>query len=194
MHRQLSLSDVARTRAQSHFVITQEPIATRPARPPRRGRLTLAATVLGIALGGLFDGIVFHQILQWHHLISSRVAIATVADLEVNTLADGLFHAATWILALVGVWMLWSASAERHRPGGGRVLAGGLVAGWGAFNLVEGVVDHYMLQIHHVRTGPDQALYDAVFLAWGAVMLVVGWLLVRSGRTRADEGSGTQRR
>jgi uncharacterized membrane protein len=193
MHPQLSLSDLTRNGRQSHSVITQEPVSTRPAGPPRRGRLALAATVLGLALGGLFDGIVFHQILQWHHLVSSRVPVASVADLEANTLADGLFHAATWILALVGVWMLWSAGAERHRAGGGRVLAGGLVAGWGAFNLVEGVLDHYVLQIHHVRSGPDQALYDASFLAWGAVMLVVGWVLVRSGRTRAGEGLAARR-
>ena len=167
---------------QTRSVITQEPISTRAARRPPGGRLTFATTVLGIALGGLFDGIVFHQILQWHHLVSSRVPVTTVADLEVNTLADGLFHAAAWIVALVGVWMLWAAGAERHRPGGGRILVGGLIAGWGAFNLVEGIVDHYVLQIHHVRSGPDQALYDAAFLAWGAVMLVAGRVLARSAQ------------
>ncbi|TIN47498.1 MAG: DUF2243 domain-containing protein, partial [Mesorhizobium sp.] len=26
--------------------------------------------LLGFALGGFFDGIVLHQILQWHHLLS----------------------------------------------------------------------------------------------------------------------------
>ena len=29
------------------------------------------AIVLGIGLGGFLDGIVLHQILQWHHMLTS---------------------------------------------------------------------------------------------------------------------------
>jgi uncharacterized membrane protein len=28
--------------------------------------------LLGIGLGGFFDGIVLHQILQWHHMLSDH--------------------------------------------------------------------------------------------------------------------------
>ncbi len=31
--------------------------------------LFIARDILGLGLGGFFDGIVLHQILQWHHLI-----------------------------------------------------------------------------------------------------------------------------
>ena len=32
--------------------------------------LLLAGSVLGMALGGFFDGILLHQVLQWHHFLS----------------------------------------------------------------------------------------------------------------------------
>jgi uncharacterized membrane protein len=146
------------------------------------GTVTRAAIVLGIGLGGFFDGIAFHQILQWHHMVSAPVPPDTVSSLELNTLADGLFHGTTWLVTLLGVWLLARAGGMR---GGGAapVLLGGMLAGWGLFNLVEGVVDHYLLGIHHVRPGPDQALHDGAFLAWGAGFLAVGWLMLRSARS-----------
>jgi uncharacterized membrane protein len=30
----------------------------------------VGAAVLGFAFGGFFDGILLHQVLQWHHLLS----------------------------------------------------------------------------------------------------------------------------
>jgi uncharacterized membrane protein len=32
--------------------------------------IRLPATILGVGLGGFVDGIVLHQVLQWHHLLS----------------------------------------------------------------------------------------------------------------------------
>lgn len=143
-------------------------------------RLVVAGTTLGVGLGGLFDGIVFHQVLQWHHLISGPQPATSLAGLELNTLADGLFHVAGWVLTFAGVWLLVAAAEARARSTARRVIAGSLLVGWGAFNLVEGVVDHYLLQIHHVRPGPDEALYDAAFLVWGGLFVVVGRWLVGS--------------
>jgi uncharacterized membrane protein len=34
---------------------------------------------------------------------------------------------------------------------------------------------------HHVRPGPNELLYNLGFLAWGAIMLAAGLLLVRAG-------------
>ena len=66
---------------------------------------TSAGILLGLGLGGFFDGILLHQVLQWHHMISDTEGnpVDTVEGLEANTLADGLFHVATWVLVLVGV-------------------------------------------------------------------------------------------
>ena len=138
-----------------------------------------AAILLGVGLGGFFDGIVLHQILQWHHLVSTPVPPDSVANLELNTLFDGLFHAATWVVTVAGVFVLLSADGARTEPGGTRTLIGGALVGWGGFNLVEGVVDHHLLNLHHVRPGPDELLYDLAFLGLGAAMVAVGAVLLR---------------
>lgn len=147
---------------------------------PNRRRFVVAAILLGIGLGGFFDGIVLHQILQWHHLISTPTPPNSLERLELNTLGDGIFHAATWIVTVVGVFALMSADGARNQEGETRTLIGGLLTGWGLFNTVEGVVDHHLLNLHHVRPGPDALLYDLAFLAWGIIMLVVGFALIRN--------------
>jgi len=156
-----------------------DPAATtsEPAAAARAFRVP--ALVLGVGLGGFFDGIVLHQILQWHHLVSSLYPPDTVTNIELNTLVDGVFHLGTWIVTLLGAVLTWRAMGRTGARPAGRLLAGGLLAGWGAFNLVEGLVDHHVLNLHHVRPGPDQALYDLAFLAWGALMLGAGAHLLR---------------
>ncbi len=143
-----------------------------------RASALVPSVVLGIGLGGFFDGIVIHQILQWHHMLSAHTPPDTLANLELNTLADGLFHAATWVFTVIGLFLLWRAVRGGARPGWS-TLVGGLLAGWGGFNVVEGLIDHQILGVHHVRPGPDQQLYDIGFLVWGVVMLAVGVILLR---------------
>lgn len=63
------------------------------------------------------------------------------------------------------------------------MLWGWILAGWGIFNLVEGVLDHHILGIHHVRGGPHQLWWDIGFLVLGALLLAGGYLLARSGRS-----------
>jgi uncharacterized membrane protein len=59
-------------------------------------------------------------------------------------------------------------------------LIGWILFGWGAFNLVEGLVNHHILGLHHVREGGGhQTAYDLGLLAFGALLLIVGWLLTR---------------
>lgn len=157
-----------------------------PAFSAHRRRLIAAAILLGIGLGGFFDGIVFHQILQWHHMVSTPVPPTTLQDLELNTLGDGLFHAATWIVTVVGVFTLLSSNGARHAPGGRRTMIGGALVGWGLFSVAEGIVNHQLLGLHHVRPGPDELLYDLAFLVWGAAMLAVGAAVVhRADRQKA---------
>jgi uncharacterized membrane protein len=155
---------------------------TDTSRQPKPGRLIVAAVLVGLGLGGLFDGIVLHQILQWHHMISTSTPPTTIENLELNTLGDGIFHAAAWMLTVSGIFVLVASNGARHERGGTRKLVGGMLVGWGLFNMVEGVVDHHVLNLHHVRPGPDEFLYDVAFLAWGAAMLLVGIALARENR------------
>jgi uncharacterized membrane protein len=150
-----------------------------------------AGILFGLGLGGFFDGIVLHQVLQWHHMLSSWYPINSVPNLELNTLWDGLFHATTYVFVVIGLFILWRSAHRRHLAWSNKLLAGTLLTGWGLFNLVEGLIDHQILGLHHVneRVSREQwIVWDLGFLAWGLVMLVGGLLLVRAGR--AEEASG----
>jgi uncharacterized membrane protein len=140
--------------------------------------------LLGVGLGGFVDGIVLHQILQWHHLLSSEGSYpkTTVAGLEVNTLADGLFHAATWVAVAVGIYVLWRRTTDWRWAISGRALVGWMLVGWGLFNVVEGVIDHQILGLHHVREGAgvDEHVWDLGFLGFGSLLVAGGWLLARA--------------
>jgi uncharacterized membrane protein len=140
-----------------------------------------AGILFGVGLGGFFDGIVFHQVLQWHHMVTSAGYPAnTVANLELNTLLDGLFHAATYVCIAAGLVILWRKANRQRARWSGKVLAGYLLVGFGLFNLVEGIVDHHLLGLHHVNETVPAAqwiYWDVGFLAWGAAMLAAGWYL-----------------
>jgi uncharacterized membrane protein len=144
-------------------------------------RVRLSGLVLGVALGGFIDGIVLHQILQWHHLLTSEGSYpaTSVAGLEANTLADGLFHAGTWLAVVAGVWLLWRGDPDAAEPTSGRVLLGWMLVGWGLFNLVEGLVNHHLLGLHHVREGSSETAWDLAFLVFGLALVVVGGVLAR---------------
>lgn len=155
--------------------------------------LRLPGIVLGVGLGGFVDGILLHQLLQWHHMLSStnsdRIGLKyynprTVSGLQMNTVWDGVFHAVCWLAVLIGLAILYSrVTRHRRRVWTSRVLWGWILAGWGIFNLVEGVLDHHILAIHHVHGGPRQLWWDIGFLVLGALLLAGGYLLARSGRS-----------
>ena len=154
----------------------------------------VAGLLLGLGLGGFFDGIVLHQLLQWHHMLSSAgVPPDTVSNLRVNIRADGLFHAATYLFVLAGLWLLWRRAHDRHRWWSGKMLIGSMLVGFGAFNLVEGLIDHHFLGLHHVNETAPRARWfwwDAGFLIWGATMLAGGLALLRQGRRRTRRAAG----
>jgi uncharacterized membrane protein len=144
-----------------------------------------AGILFGLGLGGFFDGIVLHQVLQWHHMLSSWYPVDSIPNLELNTRWDGIFHSATYVFVVLGLFILWRAAHRGHLSWSNKLLAGSLLMGWGLFNTVEGVIDHQILGVHHVNeTMPrDQwVFWDSGFLLWGLAMLIVGWLLVRAGR------------
>lgn len=151
------------------------------------GRSTTAISgglVLGVGLGGFFDGIVFHQIMQWHNMGSAVVPPVTLEAMSDNMRWDGYFHAVTLVLTIVGVVLLWREGRHGTAPATIRVLLGQLLLGWGIFNLIEGIVDHHLLELHHVRDMPVHVpLYDWAFLGIGGVLFIaVGWLLARAQR------------
>lgn len=156
--------------------------------------LTKAGIVLGLGLGGFVDGIVLHQILGWHHLIctTDTCQVDTVEALKLQNAQDGFFHLATWCLTALGVALLFRAARADPQATGSSLL-GAMLCGWGLFNLVEGIVDHHILGIHHVRPGhAHEFAYDLAFLASGALLLVAGiWLVRRKPHVRANARAGS---
>jgi uncharacterized membrane protein len=155
---------------------------TRETRP-----LVTAGTVLGIGLGGFFDGILFHQLLQTHNMLTGWVPKTTISNVEINMFWDGLFHAFTWITTVAGVVLLFRAGERRDAAWSRSVLVGGVLFGWGIFNVVEGTIDHHLLQVHHVVETAGLSAWDWAFLASGVLLSALGWSLLRArDRPRHD--------
>ncbi|WP_296578541.1 DUF2243 domain-containing protein [Phreatobacter sp.] len=143
-----------------------------------------AGILFGLGLGGFFDGIVLHQMLQWHHMVSSWYPITSVEALELNTYWDGVFHAITYLFVVAGLFILWRHARRKHLTWSGTLLIGTMLIGFGAFNLVEGIVNHHILVLHRVNelVPPSQRMaWDIGFLVWGALMLLGGIALTRRG-------------
>jgi uncharacterized membrane protein len=143
------------------------------------GPLVSAGLLLGAGMGGFVDGIVLHQLLQWHNMLSSVVPPTDLVSMKLNMLWDGVFHALTWLTTAAGLWRLWAAVRRPDAPRSSPALVAGMLMGWGLFNSVEGVVDHQLLGIHHVHPGVDQLAWDLGFIASGLALCLVGWLILR---------------
>jgi uncharacterized membrane protein len=138
--------------------------------------------LLGMGLGGFVDGILLHQILHWHNMGSALVPPVTLEAVRQNMRWDGFFHAAVWLLTVAGVYLLLRHARRGVRLPTQRGLTGQLFLGWGSFNLVEGIVDHQILGLHHVRDLPTHVpAYDWMFLLIGGLgFMLLGSLLSRS--------------
>lgn len=148
-----------------------------------------AGILFGLGLGGFFDGIVLHQVLQWHHMLSSWYPTNNIENLELNTFWDGIFHSGTYLFVLAGLFILWRKSHKVHLYWSNKLLGGTILLGFGIFNCIEGMVDHQILGVHHVNelVPVDERIYwDIGFLVWGAIMLILGWTLWRSGRAEMN--------
>ncbi len=155
----------------------------------RKPQLLLGATLLGAGLGGFVDGIVLHQILQWHHMLTDHPlgSPPTVDALELNTFWDGLFHAATWLLVATGVVLLVVRKVAGATLSFRAVISSAAV-GWGLFNVIEGTVNHHMLTIHHVRDGVSNPLpWDLAFLLVGLALVVAGLAFASRNETASSK-------
>jgi uncharacterized membrane protein len=161
-------------------------VATRTREATRLGARSPAvvpAFITGMGLGAFIDGIILHQVLQWHHLVSAYTPDDDLAGLERNTFWDGVFHVAAWWLVLGGLLWLWRRrAATPGLPLGG--LVGTMLIGWGVFNVVDQLVFHMALGAHHIRMVENYQVYDWSFTALGVALAALGWLLLRRTQPR----------
>lgn len=147
--------------------------------------LLTAAMVLGIGLGGFIDGIFFHQIFQVHEMLSNKIPSTNYVGKSVNMFWDGVFHFFCLMVVLTGIILLWKLLQRKNTENSGKLLSGGLVLGWGLFNIVEGIINHHILKLHNVieiSENPDTGNF--IFLGISVLILIAGALLVRGHRGR----------
>jgi uncharacterized membrane protein len=160
-------------------------MTTTAATPGWGSHASWAGYLLGVALGGFFDGVLLHQVLQWHHLLS-LVPGEDLRRIEVQILWDGLFHVLMYAIALVGLWLLLGARSGFAAPGGGRRLLAAVLIGFGAWNVIDVVGFHWLAHIHRIRVdvpADDRLRWDLLWLAlFAAPPLVAAWLVERRQR------------
>ena len=145
---------------------------------------TVSAILIGIGLAGLIDIIIFHEILQWHHTTSHKIIPNTMESLQMNIAYDGMFLAFSLIITISGIILLWHASSSNDKNSilsNKWLFVGLILIGLGGFNTAEGIVNHHILEMHHVMDVEDPLAFDLTFLIVGGLaFLVAGGILLRS--------------
>lgn len=145
-----------------------------------RRRAAVPGIVLGIGLGGFVDGIVLHQLLQWHHMVSNQACCppSTLSGLEENALADGIFHAVTWLITLGGSIVTVRAWRAGRLAPSWRLHVGALVSGWGIFNVLDSL--NHLLGFHHIRDDIGGPIgWDIGFFVFAVVLVAAGSATIR---------------
>ena len=147
--------------------------------------LLSTAMVLGIGVGGFIDGIALHQILQWHEMLSNKIPSIDYVGKSVNMFWDGIFHAFTLIVTTVGIVLLWKLLYRKDIDRSGYLLSGGMLLGWGLFNMVEGIIDHHILKLHNVKEiSSNPEIWNVGFLGLSVVMLLIGYWLTKKSNSK----------
>ncbi|HYR34775.1 MAG TPA: DUF2243 domain-containing protein [Burkholderiales bacterium] len=106
----------------------------------RTTRARQAALLLGLGLGGFFEGILLHPL-------------------------GGFVYMALWALTLGGVLLLWTAMRGPGALPSGRAFVANFVIGWGVFNMLEALARHDLRHEWLVfATGMGFALLGAILL------------------------------
>jgi uncharacterized membrane protein len=149
-------------------------------------KLSWAGYLLGFSLGGFFDGILLHQVLQWHHLFSN-VESPFFQDMKNQILADGLFHVLMYFVGFTGLWKLWQARRDYAEPGADKLLLGNAFLGFGAWHILDSILSHWILGIHRIRVDSENVLFwDLLwFFVFGVTFVAIG-LMVRKRAHAVD--------
>ncbi|SFB50872.1 Uncharacterized membrane protein [Rhizobium sp. NFR07] len=142
-------------------------------------KLVWAGIALGFGLGGFFDGILLHQVLQWHHLLSGLEDARL--DLRTLILTDGLFHVLMYIITCCGLWALWRRRSDVNWLVPDRTMVAFAAAGFGLWHIVDSILSHWLLGIHRVRMNVENPLlWDLIwFFAFGVMPVIAAAYLTK---------------
>jgi len=148
--------------------------------PAKKTPVMVFSLCLGIGMGGFIDGIVLHQMLQWHQMLSNKIVPTTLETKSINMFWDGIFEAVTWLFTFIGILLMWHSRRRTDLHLSTHLFWGGLLAGWGIFNLMDSIFNHYLFRFHNVRENvPQVAAWNLGFLLLSLGMIFLGWLLMR---------------
>jgi uncharacterized membrane protein len=141
-------------------------------------------------MSGFFEGILLHQVLQWHHLLS-LVSGSAFRDPRVQVVADGMFHVLMYLLAVLGLVLFWRRRTDLAEPGRTRVLIGSFIAGFGAWNVADVGLFHWVLRIHNIRLDvPNPIAWDTAWLAIFGVLPLAGAIMIFKSRGGSPPSRG----
>lgn len=141
--------------------------------------LLIAGGIIGLGIMGLVDGIVFHQLLEWHHVVHGH-------NHRMDLISDGIFNLAVTIIVLYGVIRVFQHARRDELSSSWTFYICGMLIGAGIFNLAEGLINHQILELHHVRPGhPAEFMYDMLYLLSGVILIAIGGTIAqyRGGRS-----------
>jgi uncharacterized membrane protein len=154
---------------------------------------TWPAAVTGAGLGALFDGILLHEVLQVHDMISNSLPPVTALSKGVNVFWSGIFDLCVFILIVAGI------AASRHhermrQPAPARAYWGSFLFGWGFFNCYDVLTFHWLLRYHDVVEVTDAPVaWNVGWLLMGVAIAVCGILLMRRHGPAAAHPSSVPR-
>jgi uncharacterized membrane protein len=109
-------------------------------------------------------------------------------SLQTNILHDGAFLAFSLIITLAGIILLWHASRSNIKNSllsNKWSFTGLILVGFGGFNIIEGIINHHILGMHHVIDVANPFAFDLTFLVVGGLaFLVTGGILLRSQKAQ----------
>lgn len=134
-------------------------------------RIVAAGVLFGAGIAAsMIDLFIFHLWLQWHHFYDRSTP-------RVGLMADGIFHAVGWFITVSGLFLL--ADARRRGDVHWVRWTGAVLTGVGAFQLLDGVLNHKILRIHQIRYGVDLLVYDTVWIGTAIAVLLAGLVTLR---------------
>ena len=143
----------------------------------------------GFGIGGLINGIVLRDLLQWHQVLSNSEPM-TGDGLVMNLRAGGIVNAACLLIAGIGLLWLWNAASMRrhdHWRGSGRQMLGMFLIGWAVYTIAFVLVASVLFEMHAVNeTAPagEQVTWNLGLIGVGVVVGIIGILFAVSRRDR----------
>src|SRR5699024_663298 len=145
-----------------------------------QNKILLCGVLFGVGAMALIDVIIFHQLLQWHHFFDFNT-------MQFGIFSDGLLNAFALFSIVAGIFLfahvtkIYTYSILRWWSG--------IFIGLGAFQLIDGTINHKLFGIHQIRYGVDILPYDIAWNTSAVLLLIIGFIMWF--KTRKNEANRT---